>query len=424
MSKRLFIMGQCTLHWGRMEFGNIGNYYIVKPLFKELRRVFPQVTFVTTMQFSDEFCEAFEIKTVPMEIYYDFNRKDNLEIAKKEYEAVCRGIEIESQYIEEIKQSDLVIDFSGDIWGDNADFLGKDRFITGLYKDLIAQAMKPTVMIAGSPGPFNNQKDIAFIKKVFSGFDFITNREHISTLLLQRQGFDLSKEKDFACPSFLFEPIKKDKEQYFTGDLPKVGFMLCGWNFKEAPYDRWPRNDIEYNYFVLMIENLIQKYHIEIYLLSHSNGFDTPPKPFRLKQGRDFLIIQQLKKILDSKGYASHVKILDKVYTPEVTKGIIAQFDMLISGRMHGAVAGLSQNIPTVIIDYGHEPKAHKLHGFAELAGIEQYIANPNELSDLIKKTEQCYEKKEEIRSMLEKHIPNIKQNARKQFDCLKHYME
>ena len=32
--------------------------------------------------------------------------------------------------------------------------------------------------------------------------------------------------------------------------------------------------------------------------------------------------------------------------------------------RIHGAVAALSQSVPTVIIDYGHEPKAHKLIGF------------------------------------------------------------
>lgn len=28
---KVFVIGQCTLHWGRMEFGNIGNYYIVEP---------------------------------------------------------------------------------------------------------------------------------------------------------------------------------------------------------------------------------------------------------------------------------------------------------------------------------------------------------------------------------------------------------
>lgn len=46
---RILIIGQCTLHWGRMEFGNIGNFYIIEPFFEELRRVFPSAQIATTM---------------------------------------------------------------------------------------------------------------------------------------------------------------------------------------------------------------------------------------------------------------------------------------------------------------------------------------------------------------------------------------
>lgn len=55
------------------------------------------------------------------------------------------------------------------------------------------------------------------------------------------------------------------------------------------------------------------------------------------------------------------------IYTPAETKGIISHFDMLVSGRVHAAVAALSQSVPTTIIDYGHEPKAHKLKGLLKL---------------------------------------------------------
>ena len=37
VKRRILVIGQCTLHWGRMEFGNIGNFYIIDPFFKELR---------------------------------------------------------------------------------------------------------------------------------------------------------------------------------------------------------------------------------------------------------------------------------------------------------------------------------------------------------------------------------------------------
>lgn len=37
----ILLIGQCSLHWGRMEFGNIGNYYIIEPFIRELHQTFP-----------------------------------------------------------------------------------------------------------------------------------------------------------------------------------------------------------------------------------------------------------------------------------------------------------------------------------------------------------------------------------------------
>ena len=76
MNMKIFVIGQCTLHWGRMEYGNIGNYYIVEPFFRELHRVFPKATIKTTFQMSDEFCEKEQVECVPMEEYYGWNDDD------------------------------------------------------------------------------------------------------------------------------------------------------------------------------------------------------------------------------------------------------------------------------------------------------------------------------------------------------------
>ena len=155
----IFIIGQCTLHWGRMEFGNIGNYYIIEPMIRELHRTFPNSQIKTTFQLSDRFCKSENISCVPIELYYDFN-KDILKDVEMEL-SIARNFHKSGKlisttpYIEEVMNSDLVIDFSGDIWGDNANFLGKNRFLIGLMKDRISQLLgKKTVMIAGSPGPF------------------------------------------------------------------------------------------------------------------------------------------------------------------------------------------------------------------------------------------------------------------------------
>ncbi len=430
----ILVMGQCTLHWGRMEFGNIGNYYIIEPFFRELHRCFPNADIRTTMQLSERFCEQEKVIALPMALYYAW-RENELELVRHELHisetikntGVCEDT---SPYIDAVKSADLVIDFSGDIWGDNANFLGEDRFEVGLLKDQVAQNFgKPTAMLAGSPGPFSNSETLDLAKKIYAQFDLVTNRESSSTNLLAEQGFDTSKTVSLACPAFLFEPEKfsniKDLLQRW-GLLPEqrkkpvVGFILCGWNFEKGPFDLWPRDDGDYINFAKSIEFISEKLGAQVCLMSHSNGFDIPPASFRLKHGRDYPIAKQLQAFVEYRGIAKDVICLDGIYNPWQTKSIVGTFDMLVSGRVHGAVAGLSQFVPTVIIDYGYEPKAHKLIGFATVAGVPEYVANPTNGNELNERIESCWNRRQEIRVFLDRRIPEVKDMARKNFSRLR----
>ncbi|MEX1211390.1 MAG: polysaccharide pyruvyl transferase family protein [Balneolaceae bacterium] len=411
----ILLIGQCSLHWGRMEFGNIGNYYIIEPFIRQLHQTFPGANIKTTFQLSDGFCVRENISVLPMELYYGWNESD-LDCALKElsiaelYKSMGKVVSTTS-YIDEVLSADLVIDFSGDIWGDNADFLGPNRFLVGLIKDRVAQLLgKPTVMLAGSPGPFDNQDTLEFAKEVFADFDLVTNREPISMEILKEYGFDISKTFSKACPSFLFEPQKEfsfisilDKEGIEDNGRPKAGFILCGWNFTEGPFDKWPREDKDYLKFAESVEYMIDVLGLDVYLMSHSNGFPIPPKEFELQHGRDYPIIKQLQKVLSKRGVQDHVHSIDGVYDTWETKALIGNFDFLVSGRVHGAIAGLSQAIPTVIIDYGHEPKAHKLVGFAKVIDVENYVASPESSDSLKKIIKDCWIH----RKVVQKNIAN-----------------
>lgn len=427
----ILIIGQCTLQWGRMEFGNIGNFYIMEPFFRLLNEVFPGSEIKTTFQMSQGFCEKENVEVLPMELYY---KSDNsLEHAEYELQIALnyqKGKKIfeSTPYIDIVKQMDLVIDFSGDIWGDNADFLGEDRFIVGLIKNRVAQIFaKKTVMLAGSPGPFSKGKNLEFAKEVYENFDFVTNRENISKDLLRDYGFDVTKTYSLACPAFRFQPADKkdliklnDINPILNNHRRKIGFLICGWNFMEGPFDKWPREDTEYEVFAKSIEDFIMENDVDVYLMSHSNGFPIPPKEFKLIHGRDYPIIKQLQKVIENRGIANNVYALDGIYDAWQSKAILGQFDMVVSGRVHAAVGAMSQNVPTVIIDYGHEPKAHKLKGFAEVAGQGAYLAQPDQDSDLVNKMNIVWENRTEIRINLENKIPEVKALARKNFDLLK----
>lgn len=426
----ILIIGQCTLHWGRMEYGNVGNYYIIEPFIRELHHVFPDANIKTTFQMTDGFCKRERITRLPMELYYSWTDAD-LPLAQEEIKIAetfkqCGKLKKTTPYIEVVLDSDLILDFSGDIWGDNANLIGKNRFVVGLLKDRVAQLLgKPTAMLTGSPGPFKDQSSTGLAKTVFSNFDLVTNRESISKNLLKGAGFNISKTHSLTCPAFLFEPEKNAamqciyKAEKLNGtDRPKVGFILCGWNMLEGPYNKHPREDQEYKIFAEAVEYLELETRADIFLLSHSNGFDLPPN-FKMIHGRDFQDAKRLYEILIKRGKLKNLHLIEGIYQPAQIKAIIGQFDMLVSGRVHAAVAGLSQFVPTVIIDYGHEPKAHKLQGFADVAGVGDYVANPNIRDDIKTKIRRCWTERQKISEDLEQHIPVVQSLAKKNFELL-----
>ncbi len=428
----ILLIGQVTLHWGRMEFGNMGNYYIIEPFIRCLHTQFPNAEIKTTLQMSREFCEREKVQVLPMEYYYSFKEND-LEMARADLQEAKNYLkgnyESPSGYVKEVLQADLVIDLSGDMWGDNADLAGKDRFEVGLIRDYIPQILgKPTFMLAGSPGPFEKIGCLEFAHQVFSGFDLVTNREKISRQILMDYGFDVRNVADCACPSFLFEPNRNVDyskivcDKFSQKDRPVVGLILCGWNFKEVPFSKWPREDKEYEIFITAIENFVNNHDANLCLISHSNGFPIPPAHFELQHGRDYFVVEHLYQLLRERNIVKNTSItlVNEVLDVWDTKGIIGKFDMLISGRVHGAIAGLSQCVPTVIVDYGQEPKAHKLKGFAEIAGVSEYVADPNNLGDMESKMDKCWDKCAEIRQKLRERMPIVFESAMQNFEMVK----
>ena len=429
----VLVIGQCTLHWGRMEFGNIGNYYIAEPMFRELHRVFPGAVIKTTFQMSSGFCDREKVSCIPMDAYYGWH-PDDLAKAKREYEAAKQFyetglLEFHTPFIDECMSSDVVVDFSGDMWGKNTDLAGPNRFMVGLLKDRTAQLLgKPTAMIAGSPGPFNEDESLSFAHEVFDHFDYISNRDPISRAVLQKYGFNVDKVVDRTCPAFLFEPAEDSLVEHLLNNTflsnrtrPTIGFILCGWNMLRGPFNRTDWRDEEFSAYVDAIRTFVKKNDVNVCLLSHSNGFEIPPKTFALTKGRDYPLVERLYRLLQQSDVAGHVELLDGVYPAKETKAIIRRFDMLVSGRVHGAVAGLSQNVPTVIIDYGHEPKAHKLRGFATVAGVSQYVAEPGKESDLLAKMETVWNNRDAIIKMLSGRNVWIRNECMRQFDELRY---
>ncbi|WP_312287050.1 polysaccharide pyruvyl transferase family protein [Terrisporobacter sp.] len=427
---KIFITGLTTVHWGRMEYGNVGNFYIVKSLFEQINRVFPEANVTTTFQMTDEFIEKYNISVKPMDIYYSWKEND-LDNALQEfaiaqyYNKTGKCIK-KTSYIEEIISSDIIIDLSGDMWGDYAEHVGENRFLVNLLKIRVAQLFgKKTILFAGSQGPFEDELTRDFAQIVYENYTAVLAREPQAIENVKKYGFDTKNTKLFACPAFLFEPVSKDKVteildiEKISNDKTLIGVTICGFNMDTQPYDKWPREDSEYDKWVEILEDAYSKTGGRFVFISHSNGFELPPN-FKPIHGRDYPILKQLQTILINKGNIpkENLLFLEGVYSPEVIKGVIGNMDMMITGRVHASVAAISQNVPTVFIPYTDSMKSTKILGFATLAGVQEYVAS--ETDDIKRAIERCYNNRNEIRTILEKNIPKVKDTAKSTFDYLK----
>lgn len=435
---RILLTGLCTVHWGRVENGNIGNYYITETTVRELHRVFPNAEIVTTFQMTKEFCEREKVKVLPMELFYSWSDSD-LEICFKELGIaniynLTGNLVSTTPYIEEVMRCDLILDFSGEMWGDHAEPVGKNRFLTVLIKDRVAQLLnKPVVLLAGSQGPFNTVAHLnGLTSEVVKNFAGVLNREPASVDMLADNGFDISNVKSFTDVAFLFEPAPlveiKDiliNDEIVSPDKKTVGLILCGFNMLRGPYDAEPRTDDEFIQFAEAVEYIVKELGARVFLMSHQNGFVKDPE-FKLINGRDYPYAKQLYEVVKKRANIDirNVILAKGPYNPKQTKAIIGQFDMFVSGRIHAFVAAVSQYVPTVIINRGHGGKSHRNIGFARSVGMEEYISDPSSAADIKDKLKECWNNREELRQLLETKIPVVKNTARSIFDTLKELVD
>ncbi|MGI6455401.1 MAG: polysaccharide pyruvyl transferase family protein [bacterium] len=220
---KILVIGLTSTSIGGMEFHNLGNFIIAEPLFRLLRQTFPDAKINTSIQMSDSFYGKYNIKPLRNKRFwsygimtgtltiFDFIRISLWKITKIRYFLNS------SQLLKQITEADLILDFSGDLYGDNAHWR---RFLESNARLIFALLMnKKVVMLIGSPGPFNSIWRFWLAKKILPKMNLITNREPVSTKLLKDYGIQ-GNIHTTACPSVLFEPADtislKQKKDYNT----------------------------------------------------------------------------------------------------------------------------------------------------------------------------------------------------------------
>ena len=434
--KKILVTGLCTLHWGRLQYGNIGNYYIIEPLFRLLHKYFPGYAITTTFQMTEEFARKEKIEIVPMWLYYNWDSQNDLKNAYDDVEKARGYIRKEvcysglTEYGKLVSQCEFVLNVSGDMWGDNAEHVGHQRFLVDCLKMLTAQVLGiKTILYAVTPGPFNRIEDKKLALQVFKNFSMVVIREKLSKENLVKWGFPTDHVVWAPCPSFLFEPNKEYQskwirriERLHQSNEKVIGLTFGGFNMPVGPYDMCPRDPEQYRVFLNVAEYIINELKADIMIFSHTNGFELPPQ-FKLINGRDFMILNQFYKLLvdRNQNYREHVILVDEPLLPCNIKKLIGRLDMLITGRVHASVAATSQCVPTVYMEYNQNViYSDKMYGFSSQIGMEKYVSAPGNFNDLAAIITDCYDNIDLVRRQLEEKIPVIKKQAEDIFEDIR----
>lgn len=132
----------------------------------------------------------------------------------------------------------------------------------------------------------------------------------------------------------------------------------------------------------------------------------------------------QLYAYLQNRGIAdmSRVFRIQGIYQPWEIHSFIGELDLLISGKLHGAVAGMEQFVPTLPIDFQNGPIAHKMQGMFSMIGMADYIV-PRGERDFIPYYEKLRGDSGKVRARLKENIPAVQERARDAFEMLTHYV-
>lgn len=288
--------------------------------------------------------------------------------------------------IKRVKDMDICLSIGGDnyCYGEQPGWYEIDRRIKAQGKKLVLW------------GCSIGEEDMSVRKlEDLKLFDLILARETLTYEMLKSKG--LQNVRLCADPAFTMV-----KEELPLPEGWKEGNTV-GLNFSPLV---WQRNQASRSAVQELIQHILDTTTMTIALTPHvmeagNNDYDV------------------LSTYYDEFKHSGRVILLPNNLTAIQYKGYIARMRFFIGARTHATIAAYSNCIPTMVLGYSVKSKGIAKDIFGEeklVLGIED-ISSGNKLK--LKFNEMIDEEKE-IRSALEKSIPNIKKMSYKAVDYIK----
>ncbi len=222
-----------------------------------------------------------------------------------------------------IMKSDIVLEVSGEIPDDMSVFSLLLRAIT------TKMLKKPFIIYAMGFGPYKHKITIPFLKLCLFLSDMVIVRESETYDYLKKM--NISKKIHLTADhAFLFRPLSsKDSLQHCKRlKIENISpFIIIA---PKNNYQKWPeyleglRTTIKY---------ILKNFQMNILILPHGN--------------EDIQVSQKLYSYFKRN---HKVKLVDEIQLPEIIKGLMQFSEFVVSSRVHGGIASISQNVPAIFL--------------------------------------------------------------------------
>lgn len=264
---------------------------------------------------------------------------------------------------------------------------------------------KPTIACSMSIGPFNTVFSRPLARFTLNRVTLITVREEISKEYLERLGVTTPIHL-VADLAFLMEPCSEDIESLLEEQgIPTNKQLACIAPSQIIPYRLTaPISDEEkkevYIKTMATVVDYLSSKGLEVLLLCQTTG----------DRHDDREIARQIQAKANYRTW-----ILDnRICTPQQIKAIMGRCEIMISSKLHSAIAATSVYTPTVTLAY--HPKIYGIIG--DMIGQKDFIVDIRSSDttrfqqNLIAKIEECWLRRAEIRKGLQEKLPSIREMA------------
>ena len=301
------------------------------------------------------------------------------------------------------RNADVVLSTAGDNFSSTSSNL---HMHIGFIKTAVA-FKKPVFLIGCSVDPFTNKRKYKSFCEAARNIRLVTARESISFKYLQSMNLGDARIELAADPAFCLEPnmekIQKILGAYHISDeKPIVGIAPSQaiTYYTKLPYVA------HFKVLQNLIEFLMKELRYHVVLIPHVREVSV--------KGNDDVICEKLYRNLN---FPKDMSIISLDHSAEEIRALMSKLDLLVAERMHAAIAGLAQQVPTFVI--GYSIKAEGILG--DIFGFENlmdYMVPINKLNEETLETcvKNLIDKKDEVNKYLSKRIRHIKNSAKDNF--------